>query len=209
MLARQRQKKLLFLGYDSTQTALIAAIQARDWRVTHRADRVADLSDFDLIVSFGYRHILSADVLKTAQYPVINLHMSYLPFNRGAHPNFWSFYDNTPAGVSIHEMDEGVNTGPIIYQRQVNFAAELTTFAQTYQALRQVIEDLFVEQIDSILTRSYHVIPQQGAGSFHRVKDLPNSVHDWHLNIEETLRHLAQASLAEGKLPMKHFAKNF
>ncbi len=199
MPAGQRQKKLLFLGYDSTQTGLIAAIQAHDWQVTHRADRVADLSDFDLIVSFGYRHILSADVLKSAQHPVINLHMSYLPYNRGAHPNFWSFYENTPAGISIHEMDVGIDTGPIIYQRQVNFSDDQTTFAQTYAVLRQAIEDLFIAQIDSILSRSFHAIPQQGAGSFHRVKDLPNSVHDWQVNIKDTLRHLAQASLAEGK----------
>ena len=40
--------------------------------------------------------------------PIVNLHISYLPFNRGSHPNYWSFVENTPKGVSIHEIDEQI-----------------------------------------------------------------------------------------------------
>ena len=47
--------------------------------------------------------------------------MSYLPFNRGAHPNFWSFVDNTPSGVSIVEIDKGIDTGPVIYKKKIKF----------------------------------------------------------------------------------------
>ncbi|MCL0081308.1 hypothetical protein M1N64_03665 [Peptococcaceae bacterium] len=41
----------------------------------------------------------------------INLHISFLPWNRGADPNFWSFIENAPVGVSIHYLDEGIDTG--------------------------------------------------------------------------------------------------
>ena len=38
------------------------------------------------------------------------MHISYLPFNRGAHPNYWSFKDNSPKGVTIHFIDNGIDT---------------------------------------------------------------------------------------------------
>jgi hypothetical protein len=77
--------------------------------------------NYDLIISFGYRHIISKEIIKSVNCPIINLHISYLPYNRGAHPNFWSFYDKTPSGVTIHLVNEGIDTGPIIYQRHIIF----------------------------------------------------------------------------------------
>ena len=41
--------------------------------------------------------------------------MSFLPYNRGSHPNFWSFVENTPKGVSIHEVSNGIDDGDIIF----------------------------------------------------------------------------------------------
>ena len=76
------------------------------------------MGDNDLIVSFGYRHILRSDFINKCGCPIANLHISYLPFNRGAHPNFWSFYDDTPSGVSIYLIDEGIDTGPILFQKK-------------------------------------------------------------------------------------------
>ena len=60
-------------------------------------------------------------LLKNSKNNIINLHISYLPYNRGAHPNFWSFVENTPSGVSIHQVDSGIDTGKIVIQKQINF----------------------------------------------------------------------------------------
>ena len=45
--------------------------------------------------------------------------MSFLPYNRGSHPNFWSFIDDTPKGITIHEIDEGADTGNIVFQKKI------------------------------------------------------------------------------------------
>lgn len=45
--------------------------------------------------------------------------MSYLPYNKGTHPNYWSFIENTPKGVMIHEIDKGIDTGNIIVQKKI------------------------------------------------------------------------------------------
>ena len=54
------------------------------------------INNFDLIISYGYNKIINERYLKKLIRPPINLHISYLPYNRGSHPNFWSFVDKTP-----------------------------------------------------------------------------------------------------------------
>jgi len=72
--------------------------------------------DFDFLVSYGYRTILQNDVLSLFPYKAINLHISLLPFCRGAHPVFWSIVERQPLGVTIHQLDEGLDTGNILFQ---------------------------------------------------------------------------------------------
>jgi len=47
------------------------------------------------------------------------MHLSYLPFNRGKNPNVWPIVDGTPAGVTLHYIDAGIDTGDIIAQVKV------------------------------------------------------------------------------------------
>eukprot|EP00392_Amoebophrya_sp_AT5.2_P019205 g19951.t1 len=64
---------------------------------------------FDYCVSYGYRHIIRTPVIEGMfdRKRIINLHISYLPYNRGADPNLWSILERTPPGVTIHHIDEG------------------------------------------------------------------------------------------------------
>lgn len=188
---------ILFLGYDGTE--LTAPLTARGIPVHCTSDKVSDLSAYGLAVSYGYRHIIPAGVLATAPRPPLNLHVSYLPYNRGAHPNFWSFVDNTPPGVTIHEIDGGLDTGPIVCQRLVNFAEDETTFATTYARLRREIEALFIERLDILLERRYVARPQRGKGTYHAVRDLPALMHQrgWDCDIAETLDLLDRAAAAK------------
>lgn len=181
--------KINFLGYDRTQTRLIDLLEQHGADVEQTHEKVTDLSNADATISFGYRHILSAETIGSAPRPILNLHMGYLPYNRGAHPNFWAHYDNTPSGVTIHEIDEGVDTGPICFQRYVNFAEDETTFEKTYARLVDEIEKLFEENLQAILNGTYEARPQRGLGSKHTSDQLPDSV-DWTSNIESTLRTL-------------------
>ena len=62
---------------------------------------------YDFIISFGYRHIIKEDIIDKFINKIINLHISYLPYNKGADPNLWSYLENTPKGVTIHYIDKG------------------------------------------------------------------------------------------------------
>ena len=121
----------------------------------------------DFIVSHGYRHILPPRVVN--HIPCINLHISFLPFNRGADPNYWSFIDNTPKGVTIHYMDEGIDTGDIIAQEQVCFN-DNETLRTSYEKLQAIVTDLFIKNWYSIKNGASG-FPQKGKGSYHKSSD--------------------------------------
>jgi len=177
------QAKILFLGYSEKQTSLIEDLVNSCCEVWHTEDRIASTAGYDVVVSYGYRHILTKPVIESSDAPIVNLHISYLPWNRGAHPNFWSFYDCTPSGVSIHLIDEGIDTGPILYQRYVNFSKNERTFSQTYRRLIVEIEQLFKENIADIVTKNFLPVPQRREGTFHRIADLPKEFSGWDADI--------------------------
>lgn len=50
---------------------------------------------------------------------VINTHPSFLPYNRGKHPYYWAIVNGTPFGATIHRVDDGIDTGAILWQTRV------------------------------------------------------------------------------------------
>jgi methionyl-tRNA formyltransferase len=130
----------------------------------------------DFIVSYGYRHIIKKDVLDRYTDRAINLHIAYLPWNRGADPNFWSFVEDTPKGVTIHYLDEGIDTGDIIAQRKVAFS-ETDTLRTSYNRLQQEIQSLFKEHWADIRTGKCNREKQKGNGTHHRLKDKERLSH--------------------------------
>jgi methionyl-tRNA formyltransferase len=187
------KKKCLFLGYNKNQTNLYDAIVGGGhWSCDH-SDKILSkdsIKEYDIIISFGYRHIIKEEILNSTNIPIINLHIAYLPYNRGAHPNFWSFVENTPAGVTIHQVDRGIDTGKIIFNKIIDFNIirnKNLSFFQTYQILINEIENLFKENIKQILNKDYEEHHQIGKGSYHNSKDLPSTLQSWHQKIYNTV----------------------
>jgi methionyl-tRNA formyltransferase len=125
----------------------------------------------DAVVSYGYRHVLPADVV--ARLPKgrsVNLHISLLPWNRGADPNFWSALDGTPAGVTIHHLSAGLDSGDVAAQRAVEIGDE-ETLRSSYDRLQQEIQTLFREIWPRLREGRAPRQPQPPGGSYHRVAD--------------------------------------
>lgn len=121
----------------------------------------------DLVVSYSYRHLIAPDVLACSHSPFINLHISLLPYNRGADPNPWSFIENTPKGVSIHMIDSGIDTGPIVAQREVHFDESRETLGHSYQVLHGCMQELFFEHWRDLEDGTFSVAHQPHLGTFH------------------------------------------
>lgn len=123
-----------------------------------------------LSVFFGY--IMKPPLIRLFPDGVLNLHPSYLPYNRGAHPNVWSIVEGTPAGATLHYIDEGVDTGDIVAQRQVEVALS-DTAKSLYHKLEQTCIELFQDAWSAIEEgRAPRVTQTEEAGTTHRVRDL-------------------------------------
>jgi methionyl-tRNA formyltransferase len=187
--------KILFLGYKSKDTKIIKFLKKKNFLVKEHGQKFLyykNSIDTDAIISFGYRKIIKSSLIKKINRPIINLHMSYLPYNRGSHPNFWSFIDKTPSGVSIHEIDTGIDTGKIIFQKKINFKLNrLLTFEDTYNKLFIELENLFIKKWKLILegkykTKKNYFLEQ---GTFHKKKDLPKNIYSWKISIYDYLKN--------------------
>ena len=110
-----------------------------------------------------------------------------MPFNKGAHPNFWSFIENSPSGVTIHEINEYVDSGNIIIQKMIYFDLNKNkslTFKNTYDHLFIEIENLFIQNFKRILDYKYKSYKQVDIGSLHTKKQLPKKfIQNWNQNI--------------------------
>lgn len=119
---------------------LIKDALEEDWCVKH---------GFDLAVSYTYRHILTEVILTALGHKAVNLHISYLPWNKGADPNLWSIIEDTPRGVTLHYMDSRLDHGDIIAQSLCPFRSSNrnddseVTLVSTYAELDTEAKKLF------------------------------------------------------------------
>lgn len=124
------------------------------------------------IVSFNYRYLIPKEVLDLMPDRVINLHTSYLPYNRGSSPNFFSFMDDTPKGVTLHRMAEGLDTGDILCRKELFFDEDKETFASTYEKLLAAMKELFYQNWDAIKAGKITAQKQEGCGTYHTMREL-------------------------------------
>lgn len=165
--------RVLFLGPASPTLTFLR--ERENVVATEEPLDVETAGRFDLFVSHGYRHIIREPVLSLIERRAVNLHISLLPWNRGADPNLWSWLEQTPKGVTIHYIDAGVDTGPIVAQREVALDGG-GTLASTYAELQAAMTGLFVERWPEICAGDPGRA-QRGKGSYHAVADKARVEH--------------------------------
>lgn len=133
-------------------------------------DQIAAMGgDIGVSVMFGYK--MPPAIFNGFPRGCINIHPSLLPYNRGADPNVWPIVDGTPAGVTIHWVDDNIDTGPVIAQREVP-VLPIDTGASLYQRLGDESLALFIETWPSIVAGSAPRRAQVGEGTYHKRADL-------------------------------------
>lgn len=167
--------KVLFLSNNENAQPLFEWLHQREQTLFYDGKLTIEYVETlrpDIIVSYNYRYLIKEDIISYMKGNIVNLHISYLPWNRGSNPNFWSFIENSPKGVTIHLMDKGLDTGPIIVQQELFFDEAAETFATTYQKLQNAVVDLFKKNWQKILKREYTVKEQPVYGTYHVQKDM-------------------------------------
>ena len=139
-------------------------------KLAEMEQKIAD-SEADFGISSFFAYIIPESIITIFKKGIINLHPAYLPFNKGRFPNIWSIVEDTPAGVTIHFIDPGVDTGDIILQRKVE-----TDFSDTGETLYRRLEkerlDLFVETWQDIKQGRFERKKQLQGGTSHKGRDV-------------------------------------
>lgn len=116
--------------------------------------------------------IIPGKILEAWGGMVVNFHPSLLPYNRGKHYNFWTIVEGTPFGVTLHEVDRGIDTGPILFQKPIEKSWE-DTGGSLYQKAQAAMVQLFRESFwDIVEGRHSRRVQLPDQGSFHRSEEL-------------------------------------
>jgi methionyl-tRNA formyltransferase len=126
----------------------------------------------DMIITAFWAYLLKPDIIAIPKHGCINLHPAYLPKNRGWHANVWPILDGTPAGVTIHYIDAGADTGDIIAQRCIPVEPE-DTGGSLHIKLTHELVTLFKETWAQILSGKNQRMAQNSArATSHRRADM-------------------------------------
>ncbi|MFN3699530.1 MAG: UDP-4-amino-4,6-dideoxy-N-acetyl-beta-L-altrosamine N-acetyltransferase, partial [Dictyoglomus sp.] len=141
--------------------------QGENVSVFEKAVSLSVVKEFnpDFIVSYHYQYIIPKDIISFYYPRIINLHLSFLPYNRGRQPNPWSFIENTPKGVTIHLVDEKVDTGDILLQKEVFIDEETETLKSSYLKLHREIQELFKSNWEILKLGKIQPVKQKGKGT--------------------------------------------
>jgi methionyl-tRNA formyltransferase len=133
-------------------------------------DRFCDIirrREPDLIVVVAFGQILKKMLLTIPKWGVINIHASLLPKLRGAAPIQWAILnDEAMTGLTVMQMDEGMDTGPILYQEEVAIL-ENETSGQLHDRLAWMAGKFLVRCLKHMAENQISCKPQDhGAASY-------------------------------------------
>ena len=160
--ARGRSDKLL--APPVKETAIKYGIPVLQPRRVKDQEAVAALKEYDadIFVVAAYGQILSKEILQMPRFGCINTHASLLPKYRGAAPIQWAIADGEKeTGVTIMQMDEGLDTGDILYTRKVDITND-DTGESLFDKLEEVSKQLIVEALDRIEVGDINPVKQDG-----------------------------------------------
>ena len=128
--------------------------------------------NLDLGILAWWPYIIKENLIGIPRLGFLNFHPSYLPYNRGKHPNFWSLVEDVPFGVTLHYVNTGIDSGDIAYQSAIDKSWE-DTGATLYLKAQKEIVRLFKDSFAEIKKGNTPRKPQElTQGSFHRGKEL-------------------------------------
>ena len=158
----------------------------------------------DIILSSGYDRLLRPDTVERFRDRIINLHAAYLPWARGIGTTLFATLLRYPYGVSLHYINESLDTGDLI-ARKIFSHAPNDTLRTIYTKLLDLTEDLFFESFSQICSNKSERTSQESFGEikttrsraqFEALMDLCSDGYDTKISDLEKYRDSLEASFA-------------
>jgi methionyl-tRNA formyltransferase len=167
----------------------LPVIEVEDLKSEEFAKRISELEP-DLLVVVAFR-VLPVSILKIPKIGSVNLHASLLPKYRGAAPIHWAIiHGEEKTGCTIFFLDEKVDTGKVVLQRETEIGWEETT-GDVYERLRLMGSDALVDAIHLIDSGSYQLAAQNDAEATPAPKLFKEHCHiDFTKSVDEVHNHI-------------------
>jgi len=176
-----------FAARDASEAAWFGAtdIAAAQGPRTHRVPpggcndpgEVASMTRLapDVVLVFG-TGILKRDLIDAFAGRILNLHLGLSPYYRGAGTNFWPLVNREPeyVGATIHYLDEGIDTGPIIEHVRPEILPADGPHDLGNRTIVAAAERLAAAAIAHVAGR-LHAVPQWSGGRLYQRKDFSAS----------------------------------
>ena len=134
---------------------------------TAEAVEVLRRYEADIFVVAAFGQILSKEILEMPKYGCINIHASLLPKYRGAAPIQWAILNGDAiTGVTIMQMNEGLDTGDILTTKEVEISAE-ETGESLFDKLAIAGAELLIETLPEIEKGTLTPIKQEEEKASH------------------------------------------
>jgi len=119
----------------------------------------------DLLVSVFFNQIMGKRLLRLARN-CINIHPALLPDYKGVSPVFWALANSEPsAGVTIHFVDGGIDTGDILYQKVVPISPDDTEHS-LYLKCCEAGTPLLLKALNALESGNANCLANGAAGSY-------------------------------------------
>jgi len=126
------------------------------------------INNFDLGLSCHSKQIFPAKLVNTVL--CINIHPGLNPYNRGWYPQVFSIINKSPAGATIHVMDEEIDHGDIIIQEEVKINL-FDTSLDVYNKVQTKEIELLNKVIEDIIDNSFERIKPNSEGNYNSIQD--------------------------------------
>jgi len=136
-----------------------------------------------VIFSIYYRKIFHRELLKIPEIGCINIHPSLLPEYRGPVPTAWALMNGEKFfGITIHHMDEGMDTGDILVQERYEIFDNETGY-ELYTRAMKLGAEMLKRNFYEILNKEIKPYKQSGIGSYYGKKPGKYTI-DWQYKAE-------------------------
>lgn len=129
-------------------------------------------SRFEIGILAWWPNIISEKLMNWTTRGFLNTHPSLIPWGRGKNYNFWAIVEQSPFGVSIHEVSREIDAGDVVAQKNIQFDYSMNA-EDLYNMAQSEMISLFEEFWPNFL--SGRVKPRQvntQEGSFHFGKEM-------------------------------------
>ena len=147
-------------------------------RDTEFLDKLRSLNPSVIVVA-AYGQILPSEIIHLPAFGCINIHASLLPKYRGAAPVNWSIINGEKkTGVTTMLMDEGMDTGPILLQEEVEITSEDTAGSLSCK-LSRIGADLLIRTMKGLEHGMIKPVPQAGEASYAPLLKKTDGLINW------------------------------